>query len=192
MYEYLRGPLITIYPTKAVIDVNGIGFSIEIPVSLHNKLPQIGEEVLFYTAHILREDSERLFGFLTLEERNLFLSCSDVSGVGPKTALSLVGHLAPADLRSAIHAGNTLILTKIPGIGKKTAERIIMEMKDRLPKEEKGTVEALPDLFFDATAALMNLGYNLQTAQKAVKTAMPFAKQNISELITKALQCVSS
>lgn len=192
MYEYLRGRLMTVYPTKAVIDVQGIGFLVEIPVSLHTKLPQLGEEVLFYTAHIVREDSERLFGFLTLEERNLFLSCSDVSGVGPKTALSLVGHMAPSDLKSAIQSGNILILTKIPGIGKKTAERIIMEMKDRLPKGEKGISPVVPDLFFDATAALVNLGYNLQTAQKAVKTAMPLAKDNISELITKALQCVST
>ncbi len=184
MYEYVRGRLVAISPTKAVVDVHGIGFSLEIPVNLYTKSPAIGEEIHLYTAHVVREDSERLFGFLSVEERELFLSCSAVSGIGPKTALNLVGHMDLTTFRETIQMGNLTLLCKIPGIGKKTAERLLVEMKGRLPKQ----IEAVPDFFCDATAALVHLGYNLQIAQKAVKSAMPHSEGSLSTLITKALQ----
>ena len=183
MYEYIRGPLVALYPSKAVVEVHGIGFALEIPMNTP-PLP-IGTETLFYTVHIVREDSQRLFGFHTLSQKELFISCSDISGIGPKTALSIVGHIDADTLREAILTHSTTLLCKIPGVGKKMAERLILEMKDRLPKgDAPGS-----DLFLDATSALVHLGYPLPTAQKAVKAALPDTT-NLSDLITKALQSV--
>jgi len=181
MYEFIRGRLIAMEASKAIIETHGIGFSLEIPIN--TPFMEIGSEVLFYTAFIVREDSQRLFGFKTKGERELFFALSDISGIGPKTALSIVGHMDIDTLKEAVSAANPVFLCKIPGIGKKTAERLILELKDRLPKSTGPS-----DLFIDATSALTNLGYSLPVAQKAVKAALPAA--SLSELITKALQSV--
>lgn len=197
MFEFVTGRLHSITPSKAVVNVQGIGYRLEIPLSVYTESLKIGSNITFYTAHIVREDSQRLFGFLTVEERDFFLQISDVSGIGPKTALSLVGHMHIDDLRDAIQVGNTKLLSKVPGIGKKTAERLVVELKDKVATLEKGVTinlrsasSAHPDFFTDATSALLNLGYNLQVAQKAVKEAMIESTNDLSEVITRALKSV--
>lgn len=195
MLEYIKGILVDAAPEKAVIDVNGIGHALFIPLSTYSSLPQVGEEVMLYISSVIREDSHRHFGFLSKEERNLFEMVSDVSGIGPKTALALIGHLSSADLESAITHANVNLLSKIPGIGKKTAERLIVEMRDKIHKKLKSVGPAIPVkgkdcLTNDAMNALMNLGYNTLQAQKAVQKALTTfdAPPPLNELITSALR----
>mgnify|MGYP000412740158 CR=1 FL=1 len=134
MLEYIKGTLATINPHKAVVDVNGVGYLLHIPLSAFSAMPPLGKEIIFYISSIIREDSHKNFGFLTLEERDLFEKISTVSGIGPKTALALIGHLDSRALETAITTANTTILSKIPGIGKKTAERLIVELRDKVLK----------------------------------------------------------
>src|SRR5262249_10540531 len=139
------------------------------------KLPPIGQEVLLYTALIVRENSQILFGFQTEEERDCFELLLAINGVGPKIAQSLLGHLSPSQLQEVIITQDLIRLTKIPGIGKKTAERLIMEMKSKLkdivpsaPLPEIGLPKIVASqAIHDAISALMQLGYAASTAQKA-------------------------
>ncbi len=198
MLEYIKGVLVSINPHKAVVDVSGVGYLLYIPLSAFSAMPPIGKEVTFFISSIIREDSHRNFGFLSVEERNLFEKISAVSGIGPKTALSLIGHLDSNALESAITTANTTLLSKIPGIGKKTAERLIVELRDKVlkglknsplpPTSQKGLSEE-DQKVNDALSALMNLGYNSLQAQQAVKKALTHFSEppEISTLIRTAL-----
>lgn len=196
MFEYMKGILVGSNPAKAIIDIGGIGHALFIPLSTYSNLPQIGEEILLYISTVIREDSHRHFGFLTQEERDLFEMISDTSGIGPKTALALIGHLDHANFESAITHANVSLLSKIPGIGKKTAERLIVEMRDKIHKRLKSIsplVRPSKDqdhLIADAISALMNLGYNAFQSQKAVKSALSTYDESpaLSELISSALK----
>lgn len=195
MYEYLRGKLIDFSPIKATVEVNGIGYSLLIPLSSYSKLPAAGKEVLFYLSFIVREDSQRLFGFLTLLERNLFEKLTEVSGIGPKTALALIGHMEGNELQLAISRSDVNLLCKIPGVGKKTAERLVVELRDKI----KTTAELAPagamvsggGVASDAISALIHLGYNPLQAQKAIKTALSQSEREpeLPNLIKAALRC---
>lgn len=196
MYEYLKGMLIETSMSKAIIDVQGVGYSLLIPFNNFSKLPSAGATALFYISFVVREDSQRLYGFLTQQERDLFESLLEVSGIGPKIALCLVGHMEIRDLQTAISQGNIQQICKIPGIGKKTAERLIVDMRDKITKgmessqassqvEERGTAA-------DAVSALINLGYHSSQAQKAIKIAIDQMKgePELAKLITAALRCI--
>jgi len=196
MLEYVKGILVSSMPSKAVIDVGGVGYGLLIPLSTYSQLPQMGEEVLLYISSVIREDSHRYFGFISPEERALFEMVSDVSGIGPKTALTLIGHLSHTDLESAITHANVSLLSKIPGIGKKTAERLIVEMRDKIHKKLKNVTPSVASasqsdhVTGDAMSALMNLGYNALQAQKAVQKAHEgfSSPPTITELIGAALK----
>jgi holliday junction DNA helicase RuvA len=196
MYEYLRGKLVSSTPLQAIVDVGGIGFRLLIPVSSYGRLPAAGQEVFLYVAQVIREDAHTFYGFLAQEERDLFFSFCAVSGIGPKTALSLVGHMDIHTLYLAISQGQLALLCKIPGIGRKTAERLVIEMRDRLQPKEKQVALAAIDpsgqntLVVDAMNALINLGYNALQAQKALTTALASSKQedDLAILITSALR----
>jgi Holliday junction DNA helicase RuvA len=197
MYEYFKGTLIEACLSKAVVDVNGIGYCLLIPFNNFSKLPAVNSPIAFYISFVVREDSQKLYGFLARQERDLFESLLEVSGIGPKTALCLVGHMEIRDLQAAISQGNIQQICKIPGIGKKTAERLIVEMRDKIKKgmgmahgsstdvQEQGTAA-------DAISALINLGYHTSQAQKAIKTALTQFKgePELAKLITAALRCV--
>jgi len=197
MFEYIKGTLIEITPQKAVVDVQGVGYLLYIPLSSFSKSPPVGEEVLFYISSVIREDSHRNFAFLTREERDLFEKIGDVSGIGPKTALALIGHLDSIDLETAITTANVTLLSKIPGIGKKTAERLILEMRDKILKGLKQaplpstlkTVKSEDRIVNDALSALIHLGYNSLQAQQAIKKALTHFKEEplLGELIKTAL-----
>lgn len=198
MYEYLHGILVELQPEKAVIDISGIGYALAIPKSTYTQLVQkLDSEVKLYTAHIVREDSERLFGFLTHSHRDLFFKLSDISGIGPKTALNILGHFEDDTLIQTIQQGDVASLAKAPGIGKKTAERLVMELKDRLhtfafldkiitPKTHSNPLHQ------DAIRALVNLGYSTKTATAALHKCLSGEENEpeLPELITKALQHV--
>ena len=198
MFEYIKGTLISINPHKAVVDVGGIGYLLHIPLSAFSAMPPIGKEIIFYISSVIREDSHKNFGFLSIEERDLFEKISGISGVGPKTALALIGHLDTQALESAITTANSTILSKIPGIGKKTAERLIVELRDKVLKGlKKSPLKATPQKELseddqkmnDALSALMNLGYNSLQAQQALKKALSNFKETpeLSILIRTAL-----
>ncbi len=197
MFEYIKGTLVSITPHSAVVDVTGVGYLLYTPLSAFSSMPPIGEETLFYISSVIREDSYKNFGFLIREERNLFEKIGTVSGIGPKTALALVGHLDNSAFESAITAANTTLLSKIPGIGKKTAERLIVEFRDKvlkglkkppLPLSPKHEITEEDQMVNDALSALMNLGYNSLQAQQALKKALASeTPSDLSTLIRTAL-----
>lgn len=195
MFEYFRGKLVQSTPTKAVLDIHGIGYAIQISLKTYQKLPQVGSEVFLYVAPIIREDEHTLCGFLTIEEKNLFHHLTSVSGVGPKTAVGILGNVDVTDFQLAVLQGNSALLSKIPGIGKKTAERLVMELKDKFQGMSKTDLN--PNISLtggsvasDAVSALINLGYHPLDAQKRVKkTQDTHSKElSLSELITSALR----
>lgn len=198
MLEYIKGILVDANSQKVIIDVNGIGHGLFIPLSTYASLPQLGEEVLLYISSIIREDSHRHFGFLTQEERSFFEMINDISGIGPKTSLALIGHLNIHDLELAITQTNISLLSKIPGIGKKTAERIVVEMRDKIHKRIKPisssiSIKSKNYLNHDAINALINLGYNTLQAQKAVQNALNSfeSSPSLSDLISRALKGIA-
>jgi Holliday junction DNA helicase RuvA len=195
MFEYFRGKLALATPTKAVIDINGIGYAIQISLKTFQKLPQLESDVLIYVAPVIREDEHTLYGFLTLEEKNLFYQLTSVSGVGPKTAVTILGHVDVVDFQLAVMQGNAALLSKMPGIGKKTAERLVMELKDKFQNTLTSTPNSNISLLnrsaaTDAISTLINLGYHPLDAQKRVqKTQETHSKElSLSELITIALR----
>ncbi len=195
MYAFIKGKLVEITFEKAIVEVGGLGFEIHIPFTTAAKLPHRGSEVLFYTTLIVREDSHRLFGFLTLAERTRFELLSTISGIGPKTALTLVGHIEQEAFERAIATSDIKSLCKVPGIGKKTAERLILEMRDKL-KKSLGDLplathgEPQNTLAADAISALVNLGYPAIKAQRAVQKVLESDKEKLelTQLITETLR----
>ncbi len=195
MLEYIRGKLTGSTPEKAVLEVGGLGYQLFIPFSTYTKLPQMGQELLLYISTVIREDSQRRYGFLAQSERDLFEEFIQISGIGPKTALALIGHMELADLQQAISQKNVTTLCRIPGIGKKTAERLVVELKDRMQKLGLvGSVSApkgqKTSTLEDAVAALIHLGYPLPRAQRAIKTVLDNSsgEPDLSKLITLALR----
>lgn len=199
MYEYIKGTLTETTLTKATVDIQGLGYCLLIPFNNYSKLPSLGASVTFYLSFVVREDSQKLYGFLTRHERDLFESLIEVSGIGPKTALCLVGHMEISELQLAISQGNTQAICKIPGIGKKTAERLVVEMRDKVKKRIDSSQTSLTQdpqgetgVIGDALSALINLGYNNAQAQKAIKTAIGKipGEVELAKLITAALRCI--
>lgn len=195
MFEYIKGKLTDSSPLHAIVDVHGIGYKLFTPLSHYAKLPSIGTEALFYVSCIIREDSHKLFGFLTKLDRDLFEKLTEVSGIGPKSGLSLLGHLESEDLHLAIANGNVALLCKVPGIGKKTAERLVIEMRDKsktfLEKSAMPSIKgASSDAASDAINALIHLGYNALDAQKAIKNILQSTtgSPDLPQLITLALR----
>jgi Holliday junction DNA helicase RuvA len=197
MYEYIQGKLVQATPNKAIVETHGIGFCLLIPFNNFAKLPNLGESVTLFTSFVVREDSQKLFGFLTNHQRDLFESLIEISGIGPKTALCLVGHMEISELQVAISQGNTQRICKIPGIGKKTAERLIVEMRDKIKKTVGDSAVLHPlegggqgGVVADAISALMNLGYNQAQSQKAIQLVLgkTEGEMGLAALITSALR----
>ncbi|MEX0961632.1 MAG: Holliday junction branch migration protein RuvA [Simkaniaceae bacterium] len=194
MYDYLNGTLQALKLDKAILDVNGVGYFLYIPSTQISKFPKIGAALKLFTAFVVREDSQRLFGFLSEKERDLFLLFSDVSGIGPKTALALIAHLSLESLEIALATKDVRLLSKVPGIGKKTAERLILELSDRMKKRKDERPshfsEASSPHLKDAILALQNLGYSSAAAERAAEKADQEKEEEttLSELIKSALK----
>lgn len=199
MYDYIKGTLIDLSPSKATIENHDIGYSLFIPLNVFSDLCTAkGHTITFFVSFVIREDSQRLFGFLDKNSRDTFDKLSEISGIGPKTALSIIGHLSLKELDRAIHEQDILTLSKVPGIGKKTSERLLVEMKDKLKHlktlvDEKDLLskEQL-SLMTDALSALLNLGYHHSIAHPAVKRALKESKLSLklAELITISLKFI--
>lgn len=193
MFEYMKGTITHASPDKITIDINGIGYALFIPLSTYTKLPPLNQEATFYLSLVIKEDAHRLYAFLSSHERNLFDKLRNISGIGPKTALGIVGHMDQWDLYHAIERNDVTLLSKLPGIGKKTAQRLILEMKDQKAPLPLESHHHNPSLSEDAISALMNLGYSSAQAQKAVKKALTLSPppEELPLLITSALQEIS-
>jgi Holliday junction DNA helicase RuvA len=163
MISQLRGKLLEKQPPALLIDVNGVGYEVEAPMSTFYNLPALGETVTILTHMHVREDAQLLFGFSTREERNLFRDLIKVSGVGAKLALTVLSGISVADFAVTVHSGDATSLTRLPGIGRKTAERLVMEMRDKLDADavstSRATGSAVDDPSQDALSALQALGY---------------------------------
>jgi Holliday junction DNA helicase RuvA len=187
MYAYLKGLLVTVKPDHVVVDIGGCGYYVHTPLTLYTKNKTLGETIHLYTSFILREDSMRLFGFEKEEEKILFEKLIAISGVGPKIALLLISNSDRMNLSDIIATRDSQTLTKIPGIGKKTAERIVIELSDKiksLPTQQSSSLMQL-----DAIAALISLGYKEKDAEKSVDNAIKKIKTDasLSELISLSL-----
>lgn len=177
-----------------IIDVAGVGYQVQVPLSTYYSIPDNGEEVSLHIHTLLREDSLSLFGFLTQEEKDMFLLLMGVSGIGPKLALAILSSLPVAELSRAIQAADDSTLRAIPGIGKKTAARMVLELKDKIAlttpimAAPSSASAALSDDCEDVISALVNLGYKKSQAEEAVRKVRDgHPGLTIEELIREAL-----
>ena len=192
MIGSLRGRIAAKAPPQVTVDVGGVGYEVETPMSTFLHLPAVGEEVKLLTHFVVREDAQLLYGFSTEDERHLFRSLLKVSGIGPKIGLALLSGMSVEAFASAVRSQDVDSLIRVPGIGRKTAERMLVEMRDRLVPAAGGTAEALvlqasaaPEA--EAFAALVGLGYRPAEATRLLKAAGP-GTHSTEELIRRALQ----
>jgi holliday junction DNA helicase RuvA len=196
MISHLQGKLVSKSPTEIVIDVHGVGYSVSIPLSTYEKLEHLDGEVRILTYLHVREDAMVLFGFATEGERSLFRMLIAITGIGPKMAQGILSGLNPDEFKEAVLNGNVAALTSISGVGKKTAERLIIELRDKLGKNEDAeptiiTGSKQMKVRAEAIFALMSLGYTRQSAEKALQTVLRETagqEPTLEELIKKALR----
>ena len=190
MIGRIHGKLLEKHPPLIVVDVHGVGYELHVPMSTFYQLPATGAEVALFTHLVVREDAHQLYGFATEPERHAFRQLLKISGVGARTALSVLSGLSVADLREAVSSQDSGRLTKIPGIGKKTAERLLLELRDKLEALSVGAAAAKGDgQAGDVMNALLGLGYNDREANWAIKQ-LP-AGLNVADGIRQALRLLS-
>lgn len=190
MIAHLSGRLREKSPEYVVVDVGGVGFQVFVSLQTLTALPEEGAPIELHTCTVVREDALQLFGFRAAAERRLFLLLQSVSGIGPRLALNVLSGLAAADLVEALRGGNLARLVGVPGIGKKTAERMILELRDKalaLP-DERRPASAAPAFAEQAVSALMNLDYRRQDAERAVEAAIALGKATFEEVVREALR----
>jgi len=171
MIAHLRGTLLAKHPNQAVVETGGIGYDVTISVPTFSDLPGLGSNVALHIHTHVREDVIALYGFLRPEEKQLFEKLITVSGIGPKLAITILSGMAADDMVASIRGNDIARLTRIPGIGKKTAERMVLELRDKLPPAGGEALTAIPTLSAveeDVLSALQNLGYQRANAEKAV------------------------
>lgn len=198
MISYIRGRLAAIEESKAVVDVGGVGYGIYMPGRVMAKLPQTGTEVTIHTFLNVKEDSMQLFGFLSKDDLTVFKQVITVSGIGPKGGLSILSQLSADDLRFAVFSNDVKAISASQGIGKKTAEKLILELKDKLHLEdalnreqedsEAGEGALAGDIQQDAAAALIALGYGSTEAQKAVRRVLVTPDTKVEDILKQALK----
>lgn len=187
MIGQIRGILIEKQPPTLIIDVQGVGYLLQAPLSTIFALPELGKEVTLRTHFIVREDAQLLYGFATLDEWRLFQALIKVNGVGPKMALALLSGMSPVEFAEVLQTQAVGRLQRVPGIGAKTAQRILVEMRDAKMDDFKHVAMQTQSAKQDAIMALMSLGYHAQEAQKAVGRVED-GEQNCEQIIKEALQ----
>ncbi|HTR66494.1 MAG TPA: Holliday junction branch migration protein RuvA [Terriglobales bacterium] len=174
MIAHLRGKLLAKHPNQAVVEAAGVGYDVTITVPTFSDLPGVGSEVALHIHTHVREDAIALYGFLRSAEKGLFEKLITVSGIGPKLAITILSGMVADDMVGAIRGNDVARLTRIPGIGKKTAERMVLELRDKLPvpgEQARPAVTAMNPVEEDVLSALVNLGYQRALAEKALSTA---------------------
>jgi len=196
MIALVRGTLAYKSIDHVIVDVGGVGYRLFIPLSTFYSLPETGEISLFTHTHV-REDSLLLYGFLSLEEKNLFVILIGISGIGPKLAVNILSHIPAGDLKRAIASGDLKRLSGLPGIGKKTAERLVLELKDKVGPlaghttvagSSPAAVTAAGDLISDVISALVNLGYKENQARKVLENMEMAPDLSMEEALKGALK----
>ena len=200
MIAFLRGKLLEKHPNQVIVDTSGVGYDVVIPISTFSALPDTGVEVALRIHTHVREDALALFGFLTAEEKALFEKLISVSGIGPSLAIKVLSGLATPSIIDAIRGGQVEQLVRIPGVGKKTAERMVLELKDKLEGLGSSSAPmgvsiksepALGDIEQDVLSALVNLGCNRASAEAAVRKAKTSVEGSAFEpMFRKALELV--
>ena len=190
MIGKISGKLIERHPPQVLVDVHGVGYEIDVPMSTFYQLPANGSEVTLYTHLIVREDAHQLYGFASEQERRVFRQLLKISGVGARTALSVLSGMSVSDLCAAVSAQDSGRLIKVPGIGRKTAERLLLELKDKLDvMVVSATVTVAAGTTSDILNALLALGYNDKEAQWAIRQ-LP-GSTAVTEGIRQALKLLS-
>lgn len=191
MIGRLTGILLEKHPPQVLLDVQGVGYEVDVPMSTFYDLPAIGVQTTLYTHLVIREDMHLLFGFATESERQTFRQLVKISGVGARTALALLSGLSISDLHHAVATQDSARLIRVPGIGKKTAERLLLELRDKLDATVINLDQALstPSNDSDILNALLSLGYNDREASWAIKQVS--ANATVSDGIRQALQLLS-
>ena len=192
MIGRLKGVLIHKQPPWLVVDVHGVGYELEAPMSTFYDLPEVGHDVVLFTHYAQKEDSVSLYGFMTEAERRLFRDVQRVSGIGARIALAVLSSVNPGEFARLVQVSDVTALTRIPGVGKKTAERIVVELKDRMQGMESSasgqtTVNMPLDPLGESIIALQQLGYKPAEAQKMAKQACQEG-DSAEAIIRKALQ----
>jgi Holliday junction DNA helicase RuvA len=200
MIAHITGTLLSKNPESAIIDTTGVGYQLFVPLSTFYKLPDELEKVSLFVYTHVRENSFQLFGFQTKIEKKIFLLLISVSGIGPKLALNILSGIGPDDLLNAIITSNSERISDVPGVGKKTAQRITLELKEKASSLSID-IEPLPrntfqvenkEIFDDALSALINLGYHSKPAKKAIEDILRINKEmNLEELLRVVLQNLS-
>lgn len=193
MIAHLRGKLISKHPNQAIVEAAGVGYDVTITVPTFSDLPALGADVALHVHTHVREDAIALFGFLRSDEKQLFEKLITVSGIGPKLAITILSGMATADMVGAIRGNDFARLTRIPGIGKKTAERMCVELRDKLDAfgapQAAAPVSAIEE---DVISALTNLGYQRAVAEKSVERALASAgRENFDAIFRAALGALS-
>jgi holliday junction DNA helicase RuvA len=173
MIAHLRGRLLSKHPNQVIVETGGLGYDITISVPTFSELPSPGGEVALHIHTHVREDTLALYGFLRQSEKQVFEKLLTVSGIGPKLAITILSGMPADEMAGAIRGNDVTKLTRIPGIGKKTAERMVLELRDKLPKEtlgESATLPAITPIEEDVLSALVNLGYQRAAAERALVT----------------------
>ena len=190
MIGRLHGKLLEKNPPQILIDVSGVGYEVDVPMSTFCNLPAEGSEITLLTHFIVREDAQLLYGFATAAERQTFRALIRISGVGPRIALAVLSGMSTQDLADAVEQGNATLLTRVPGIGKKTADRLVLELKGKLAGNAFALAGgAASAAQADILSALMALGYSEREAQASVR-ALP-AEVTVSEGIRLALKALA-
>lgn len=189
----ISGTLARKIPGEVVVDVGGVGYQVFIPLSVFYRLPEAGESIDLHIHTHLREDALQLFGFLELEEKQVFLLLNNVAGIGPKLAINILSGIPAEDLARALKDGDQMRLVSIPGVGRKLAERMVVELRDKfatLPAEQVGLANGSP-LMRDAISALVNLGYRRAEAEKSVREITQMGEKPLPEVLREALRRMS-
>jgi Holliday junction DNA helicase RuvA len=197
MIGRLQGTILEKQPPSILIDVQGVGYELEASMSTFYQLPDCGENITLHTHLVVREDAQLLYGFYSLSERQMFRNLIKISGVGPKLALTILSGMSAEGFSRCIMDGDSKALTRLPGVGKKTAERLVIELKDRLEKDDSiklsgstgttASIERQANPVNDAVSALISLGYKAQQASQMIRDIDVEAKST-EEIIRAALQ----
>lgn len=194
MIGRLQGVLLEKQPPSILIDVQGVGYELEASMSTFYHLPECGEKLVLHTHLVVREDAQLLYGFHSLSERVMFRNLIRISGVGPKLALTILSGISAEEFTRCIMEDDSKALTRLPGVGKKTAERLVIELKDRLEKDQtvklsgtSNTIEKHVSPVNDAVSALISLGYKAQQASQMVRD-IDIDGKSTEEIIRTALQ----
>ncbi len=191
MIAHLRGTLISKHPNQAIVEAGGVGYEVNISIPSFSGLPAVGAEVsLFIYTHV-REDAFSLFGFLRGEDKQLFEKLLSVSGIGPKLAITIMSGMEADAMVAAIKGNNVAVLVRIPGIGKKTAERMVLELRDKLEAFGAPALPPVSPVEQDVISALVNLGYNRGLVERAVGQLGKDPAQSFDDLFRKSLAALA-